>query len=116
MPRYWSAQWHAFHAALTTTILVVLIRPQESLRAFMANLPEGMEDFIFSDNEQLDELFYAFNKRNRYYTMYEVEEFDGNYTDDIKELSAEEESTSRRTLRPGALTLWSMPPFQARTT
>lgn len=75
--------------------LVVLIRPQESLRAFMANLSEGMEDFIFSDNEQLDELFYAFNNRNRYYTMYEVEEFDGNYTDDIKEMSAEEEEAIR---------------------
>ena len=42
------------------------------------------EDFFAS--EEMDEVFFAYNKYEQHYTMYEEPEFDGKYTDEIKEM------------------------------
>ncbi|MBQ6965024.1 MAG: hypothetical protein IJP82_04970 [Bacteroidaceae bacterium] len=47
-------------------------------------------DELFSNNDQMEEVFYAYNKYEKHYTMYEEQGFDGNYTDEINEMSAEE--------------------------
>lgn len=47
-------------------------------------------DEHFTDNEEMEEMFYAYNKDEKHYTMYEEAEFDGQYTDEINEMSAEE--------------------------
>ena len=48
------------------------------------------EDERFTENEQMDEIFFAYNKFEEHYTMYEEIPFDGNYTDEVTELSEED--------------------------
>ena len=52
------------------------------------------EDFFAS--EEMDEVFFAYNKYEQHYTMYEEPEFDGKYTDEIKEMSADEWESIRQ--------------------
>ena len=51
---------------------------------------DDKDDEDFTDNNELDEVFFAYKKYEDHYTMYEEPEFDGNYTDEINEMSAEE--------------------------
>ena len=52
------------------------------------------EDFFAS--EEMGEVFFAYNKYEQHYTMYEEPEFDGKYTDEIKEMSADEWESIRQ--------------------
>ena len=57
---------------------------------------EDNDDEDFNDNEEMDEVFFAYNKYEKHYTMYEEPEFNGNYTDEINEMSAEEWESIRK--------------------
>lgn len=70
--------------------LIVMMRPKESLKNLIDNLPDDLNDLFFSDNEQMEELFYAYSNGNRYYTLYDEPEFDGEYDDEVTEMSDEE--------------------------
>ena len=70
--------------------LVVMMRPDEVKFGLMADgyLPDG-DDEDFCGDEHLDELFYAYNKDEKHYTMYEEPPFDGVY-EEAPEMSDEE--------------------------
>ena len=53
------------------------------------------DNLFFSESEEMDEIFYAFNKFDEYYTMFEEKPFDGNYEEEDTELSEEIEEAIR---------------------
>lgn len=81
--------------------LIVMMRPSElnfeALGDYLSDDDdeEGYwdDDFdvdeLFSENEQMEEVFYAYNKYQKHYTMYEEKPFDGNYPEEATELSEE---------------------------
>ena len=84
--------------------LIVMMRPTENDFDTMGDdyLNTGEEgeegywddaveyDELFTDDDEMDEIFFAYNRYNAHYTMYEEPEFDGNYTDEINEMPEEE--------------------------
>ena len=84
--------------------LIVMMRPSDSVFDAMGDdyLNTGEEgeegywnddveyDEHFTDDDGLDEIFFAYNRYKAHYTMYEEPAFDGNYTDEINEMSEEE--------------------------
>ena len=84
--------------------LIVMMRPTEKDFDAMGDdyLNTGKEgeegywddgvknDEHFTDDDEMDEIFFAYNRYKAHYTMYEESAFDGNYTDEINEMSAEE--------------------------
>ncbi|MBR0045566.1 MAG: hypothetical protein IJP75_01570 [Bacteroidaceae bacterium] len=80
--------------------LIVMMRPSEtgfeSLGdEYLSDEEENEEgyredDEDFMDNEEMEEVFFAYNKFEEHYTMYEEHAFNGQYTDEINEMSAEE--------------------------
>lgn len=56
--------------------LIVVLRPTDQNYHV---LPESIKDDDFNDNEQLEELFFAFNKFEQHYTMIDEPKFSGMY-------------------------------------
>ena len=70
--------------------LIVMMHPDAGKFDKNGDYLPGYNDEHFCDNEQFDELFYAYNIAEKHFTMFEEPPFDGIYDDEVTEMSSEE--------------------------
>ena len=71
--------------------LIVMMRPDGNKFDLLGDdYLSADDDEDFSDNNQLNELFFAYNINEKHYTMYEAPLFDGVYDDEEPQMTDEE--------------------------